>query len=116
MHFFGAVPPEHAAGAGGEGRSAPSTMRFHAPVPKALHSSLPVGTIAAPDSCFLASVFARLDGIVAWAGVISWNAYAMQRALQVARLGVASLLVSDGVSATVFAEGLRLYEQQAGRT
>ena len=40
----------------------------------------------------------------------------MQCALQVARLGVASLLVSDGVSASVLAEGLRLYEQQAGRT
>ena len=33
--------------------------------------------------------------------------------LQVARLGVASVLVSSGVSAAVLAEGLRLFDQQA---
>lgn len=56
------------------------------------------------------------SGILTWPGIIFQIADAVQRALQVARLGVASLLVSDGVSASVLAEGLRLYEQQAGRT
>lgn len=55
------------------------------------------------------------SGILTLLDIMFQVAYAVQCALQVARLGVASLLVSDGVSASVLAEGLRLYEQQAGR-